>query len=124
MKKVLLLDDARSIRETYAAVVKQAGYEVDMASNAEEAIQKIIADGVPDLIVTDVNMPGISGIEFCKRIRAAAKGVPIIVMSSESDKNMIVDAKKAGISGWMLKPVPPEIFYNKIRSLLGEPNHA
>ena len=76
--------------------------------------------GTPDLIVTDINMPGISGLEFCKRVRNVAKHTPIIVMSALSDKGMVAEAKTVGVQGWMLKPVEPEYFLNKLKSILGE----
>lgn len=120
MKTVLLLDDARSIRSVYSEVIRQAGFEAQTASSAEEGLQYIVDHGTPDLIVTDINMPGISGLEFCKRVRHVAKHTPIIVMSALSDKGMVAEANTVGVQGWMLKPVEPEYFLNKLKSILGE----
>lgn len=118
MKTVLLLDDARSIRSVYAEVIRQAGFEAQTASSAEEGLQYIVDHGAPDLIVTDMNMPGINGLEFCKRVRQVARHTPIIVMSSLSDKGLVSEAKTVGIQGWLLKPVEPEYFLNKLRDAL------
>jgi two-component system, chemotaxis family, chemotaxis protein CheY len=120
MKTVLLLDDARSIRCVYAEVIRQAGFDAQTASNAEEGLQHIVDHGTPDLIVTDIDMPGISGLEFCSRVRQVAKHTPIIVMSALSDKGLVTEAKVLGVQGWMLKPVQPEYFLNKLKSVLGE----
>lgn len=120
MKTVLLLDDARSIRCVYAEVIRQAGFDAQTASNAEEGLQHIVDHGIPDLIVTDIDMPGISGLEFCSRVRQVAKHTPIIVMSALSDKGLVTEAKVLGVQGWMLKPVQPEYFLNKLKSVLGE----
>ena len=120
MKTVLLLDDARSIRSMYAEVIRQAGFEAQTASSVEEGLQYIVEHGTPDLIVTDINMPGLSGLEFCKRVRHVSKNTPIIVMSALSDKGLVAEARSVGIQGWMLKPVEPEYFLNKLSSLLSE----
>ena len=120
MKTVLLVDDARSVRSVYAEVIRQAGFEAQTASSAEEALQYIVDNGTPDLIVTDINLPGISGLEFCKRFRKVAKFTPVLVMSALSDKGLVAEARTVGVQGWMLKPVEPEYFLNKLKSVLGE----
>lgn len=120
MKTVLLIDDARSVRSVYAEVIRQAGFEAQTASSAEEALQCIVDRGTPHLIVTDINLPGINGLEFCKRFRTVAKHTPILVMSALSDKGLVAEAKTVGVQGWMLKPVEPEYFLNKLKSVLGE----
>lgn len=120
MKTVLLIDDARAVRSVYAEVVRQAGFQAQTASSAEEALQYIVNNGTPDLIVTDIKLPGISGLEFCKRFRKVAKHTPVLVMSALSDKGLVAEAKTAGVQGWLLKPVEPEYFLNKLKSVLGE----
>ena len=120
MKTVLLIDDARAIRSVFAEMIRQAGFEPHTASSSEEALQHIIDNGTPDLIVTDINLPGISGLEFCKRFRKVARHTPILVMSAISDKGLVAEARSVGVQGWMLKPVEPEYFLNKLKSVLGE----
>lgn len=120
MKTVLLIDDARAVRSVYAEVVRQAGFQAQTASSAEEALQYIVNNGTPDLIVTDIKLPGISGLEFCKRFRKVAKHTPVLVMSALSDKGLVAEAKTVGVQGWLLKPVEPEYFLNKLKSVLGE----
>ncbi|VWX32786.1 Response regulator [Limnobacter sp. 130] len=123
MKTVLLLDDARSIRSVYAEVIRQAGFEAQTVASAEEGLQYMVDHGIPDLIVTDIDMPGISGLEFCSRVRQVAKHTPIIVMSTLAGKSLVTEAKLLGVQGWMLKPVQPEYFLNKLKSVLDE-THA
>lgn len=120
MKTVLLLDDARSIRTLFAQLVEKAGHTAVTAENPSEALS-LIADGLkPDLILTDINMPGMNGIEFAREVRSKLIGVPILVMSTESDKRLIMEAREAGVTGWLLKPVDHDTFMNKLRMLLGE----
>lgn len=120
MKTVLLLDDARSIRSVFSEVIRQAGFEAQTASSAEEGLQYIIDHGTPDLIVTDINMPGMNGLEFCKQLRKLNRHIPVLVMSALSDKGLVTQARAVGVDGWMLKPVEPEYFLNKLKSVLGE----
>ncbi|HEX4918362.1 MAG TPA: response regulator [Limnobacter sp.] len=118
MKTVLLLDDARAIRSIFGELIRRAGFEAQTASTAEEGFQYIQEHGAPDLIVTDINMPGITGLEFCRRVRSMTNHVPILVLSAQSDKELIQEARQAGVNGWMLKPVEPEYFMNRVISAL------
>lgn len=120
MKKVLLLDDARAIRSVYAEVIRQAGFEVETASNAEDGLKYITEFGAPDLIVTDINMPGMCGLDFCRQVRQLSRHTAILVMSALSDKESIIEVMTLGIQGWLLKPVEPEYFLNKLKLILGE----
>jgi CheY-like chemotaxis protein len=122
MKKVLLVDDARSIRSVFSEVIRQAGFQAHTSSSAEEGFQFITENGVPDLIVTDINLPGVSGIEFCRQVRKVAQYTPILVISALSDKDLVAEAKIVGVQGWMLKPVEPEYFLSKLKSILGKPH--
>ncbi|WP_341238071.1 response regulator [uncultured Limnobacter sp.] len=123
MKTVLLLDDARSIRRVYAEIIRQAGFEAHAVASAEEGLQYMVDHGIPDLIVTEIDMPGIGGLEFCSRVRQVARHTPIIVMSTLAGKGLVTEAKLLGVQGWMLKPVQPEYFLNKLKSVLDE-THA
>lgn len=120
MKTVLLLDDVRAIRSVFAEVIRQAGFEAQTAASAREALEYIVDHGAPDLIVSDIHMPGIDGMEFCKRVRQFSRHTPIVVMSALSDKDLIVQAQQLGVHSWMLKPVTPEYFLNKLNLILGE----
>ncbi|WP_370263705.1 PleD family two-component system response regulator [Limnobacter sp.] len=120
MKTVLLLDDARSVRSVFGELIRKAGLEAHTASTAEEGFQYIQEHGAPDLIVTDINMPGITGLEFCRRVRHIEQSVPILVLSAQSDRSLIQEAQQAGVNGWMLKPVEPEYFMNRVMSALAQ----
>lgn len=118
MKKVMLVDDARSVRTLFGEIIKQSGYEPILLSNAQEALKTISADNKPDLVVTDINMPGMNGIELTIELRKIVKGLPVLVMSTESDKRLIVEGKNAGVTGWLLKPVNHETFVKQLSKFL------
>ncbi|HEX4855264.1 MAG TPA: response regulator, partial [Limnobacter sp.] len=109
MKKVLLVDESHSIRTTYAEVVRQAGFTAETVASAKEALQHIVEHGTPDLIITEINLPGLGGLEFCRRVRSVSRNTPIFIISTQSDKEQIAEARQIGIQGWLLKPVQPEL---------------
>ncbi len=81
MKKILVVDDEDNIRLLYQEELRDAGYEVALAGNAEEALKKI-EENPPDLITLDVKMPGMSGIDFLKKLKKTQKDIPVIVCSA------------------------------------------
>jgi len=121
MATILLIDDATTIRNVCAHILKQAGHEVRTAASAKEGIQDIIETGAPDLIITDIDMPGMNGLDMCNRIRQTGAKLPIVVITSYSDKEMIQKAKTLKLAGWLLKPVTPENLISKVNSALTTP---
>jgi two-component system chemotaxis response regulator CheY len=118
MAIILLIDDATTIRNVCAHILKQAGHEVRTAASAKEGIRDIIETGAPDLIITDIDMPGMNGLDMCNRIRQTGAKLPIVVITSYSDKEMIQKAKTLKLAGWLLKPVTPENLISKVNSAL------
>ena len=118
MANILLIDDANTIRKVCAHILTQAGHVVRTAASAQEGIRDIVENGAPDLIVTDIDMPGMDGLELCNRIRKTGATVPIVVITSYSDKEMIQKAKTLKLAGWLLKPVTPENLISKVNSAL------
>lgn len=118
MAIILLIDDANTIRKVCAQILKQAGHVVRTAPTAQEGIQAIVDKGVPDLIITDIDMPGMDGLELCNRIRKTGATLPIMVITSHSDKEMIQKAKALDLAGWLLKPVTPESLIQKVNAAL------
>ena len=119
MSNILLIDDANTIRKVCAHILTQAGHVVRTAASAQEGIREIVENGAPDLIITDIDMPGMDGLELCNRIRKTGAMVPIVVITSYSDKEMIKQAKALNLAGWLLKPVTPEALIQKANSALG-----
>jgi CheY-like chemotaxis protein len=116
---VLVVDDMASIRKILIRCLNNIGFmKIVEAANGDEAINIIKAKNpVVGLIISDWNMPVCSGLEFLKRLRADPEmdKLPFIMVTSESDKSQVLDAIKAGVSGYVLKPFTPEDILNRLQ---------
>ena len=112
MKTIMTVDDSASLREIASLVLRAGGYEVIEAVDGLDALSKLskATTQEPNLILTDVNMPGMDGLELTRQIRAMPqyKFVPIVVLTgSESCSERKQEAKSAGATAWMAKPFTP-----------------
>jgi two-component system, chemotaxis family, chemotaxis protein CheY len=117
---VMAVDDSASVRQMVCFTLRQAGYEVIEAGNGREALERIVA--AVRLVITDLNMPEVDGIELVKRIRsgpAPAKYVPIVLLTTESQDVKKQEAKAAGATGWITKPFRPEQLLAVVKRVLG-----
>jgi len=103
-ERILVVDDDRSIRETFEEHLAGWGYEVKTAPSAEEALSQL-AEFEPGLVVTDVRMPGMDGIEFLKRVRSTVPELEVIVITAFDDMHTAVSAMKAGAYDYLVKPL-------------------
>lgn len=119
MQSVLAVDDSGSIRGLVSHVLTQAGYEVVLAEDGQEALDYAENNEV-DVVLTDINMPRVNGIELIQGLRAMPhyKYVPMLVLTTESGQDMKMKGKEAGATGWLVKPFDPEQLVNVIRKVL------
>lgn len=119
MTTVMLVDDSRTIRLSLQAVLERSGFEVQVAAGAPEALVALDR-GVPDLIITDLNMPEMDGVEFIRRVRAlpALKFTPVLFLTNESERAKRDLAKASGATGWIVKPVKADDLLDVIRTVL------
>lgn len=117
---ILTVDDSASIRMTTKIALTNAGYQVTEAVDGLDGLNKAKA-GNFDLIVTDLNMPNMNGLEMIEALRqsGAHTGVPIIFLTTESDADMKTRAKSAGATGWITKPFDPETLVKIAKKVLG-----
>ena len=116
-KTVFCVDDSSTVLLSLSAILGKAGYGVEKAANGEEALSKLKGNVKPDLIITDLNMPGMNGIEFIKEVRKLPmhKFMPILFLTTESQQSKRDEAKSAGASGWLVKPVDSDELLNTIK---------
>lgn len=106
-KKVMTVDDSATVRQVLAMTLEGAGYEVIEAVDGEDALRKLTGNPV-DMLVTDLNMPKMDGIELISKVRKEARFMPIIMLTTESQPEKKKQGKAAGASGWIIKPFKPE----------------
>jgi two-component system, chemotaxis family, chemotaxis protein CheY len=122
MKRILLTDDAPTVLKLLEFTLSEEGYEIDKASNAEEAIQAINNKGPFDLGIFDVNMPGKTGIELTKEALSTENGknMKILILTTESSDEMKARGKEAGAKGWLIKPFNDEDLISVVEKLIGK----
>jgi two-component system chemotaxis response regulator CheY len=119
-KKVFVIDDSASTRQLISFTLKGAGYDVVEAEDGKDALKKLTGSGV-DMIITDLNMPNMDGMEFLKALRSnqAFKFMPVVMLTTESQVSKVMEAKAAGVSGWIIKPFTPEQLVDTVNKFLG-----
>ena len=120
-KKVIVVDDSSVMRQIIKNNLKQLGFEqsnVVDAEDGEQALKKINEDTI-DLVISDWNMPRMTGIDFLKAIRAdgAMKELPFLMVTSEADKEKIIEAVQAGVNQYIVKPFNTTQLEEKIKEI-------
>ncbi|HYH18002.1 MAG TPA: response regulator [Azospirillum sp.] len=119
-KKVLTVDDSRTMRDMVTFTLKGAGYDVLEAGDGQQALTVIAANKV-DLIITDLNMPVMDGLTLIRRLRAAPthRTLPILMLTTESDEKKKAEGRTAGATGWIVKPFNPEKLISVVQKVCG-----
>lgn len=106
---IMTVDDAATIRKMVSWTLKGAGHDVMEAGDGVEAL-KAVAARTPDVIISDINMPNMDGIELTRQLRAmpAFARIPIILLTTESDAEKKAQGRAAGATGWIVKPFNQE----------------
>ena len=106
--KILLVDDSKTMRTVQSKILTQLGYsEIREAENGVDAWNKV-EELMPELILLDWNMPEMNGLEFLKKLRASGETVPVIMVTTESEKARVIEAVKAGVNNYVIKPFTPD----------------
>ena len=121
--KVLIVDDSAVMRKIVERALRQGGLdlaEVLEAGNGVEALTAVRKGGL-DLILSDINMPVMDGLEFLRSLAAEdlAKGVPVVMITTEGSESRVVEALSAGARGYLRKPFTPEQVKERVAPLVG-----
>ncbi|HQT79355.1 MAG: response regulator [Rhodospirillales bacterium 20-64-7] len=108
-RRILTVDDSKTMRDMVAFTLRKAGYEISEAEDGKKALA-VLATGSFDLIITDLNMPVMDGITLIKTVRTGARqrSIPILILTTEVDATKKAEGKAAGATGWLVKPFSPE----------------
>jgi CheY-like chemotaxis protein len=125
MSKILIAEDERDIRDLIAFTLRFAGYEVLTANNGEEAVQMTQKE-LPDLVLTDVRMPKMTGYEACKLIKAdpATRHIPVVFLSAKGQEAEVQTGLASGGDEYLLKPFAPDQLTRKVAEILGKTKAA
>ena len=125
MAKILVAEDERDIRDLISFTLQFAGHQVITANNGEEAVQLALKE-IPDLVLTDVLMPKMTGYEACKLIKAdpTTQHIPVIFLSAKGQEAEVQTGLDSGADEYLLKPFAPDQLTRKVAEILGRPKLA
>jgi two-component system chemotaxis response regulator CheY len=118
MHHVLLVDDSKTVVMSLQAILTKGGFSVATAGDGVEALGVLGAGPKPSLIITDLNMPRMDGISFIREARKTNRFTPILMLTTESQQTKRDEGKKAGATGWLVKPVQPDDLLSVIKRLV------
>lgn len=119
-KKILAVDDSVSIRKSISFVLSQEGYEIIEAVDGLDGLEKAKQEKF-NLVITDINMPNMDGIEMIKNLRTTDgyKFTPIIALTTENQESKMQEGKAAGATGWIVKPFTSEKLVAIVKKIIG-----
>jgi len=120
MQTVMLVDDSTTLLRSMQSLLEKSGYAVITSERGEDALAKAQGTSKADLIITDLNMPGMDGIDVVKAFRGLKdyRFTPILLLTTESQQSKRQEARAAGATGWLVKPVKHEDLVDVLNKLL------
>ena len=117
--KILVVDDERAVRESLRRALELEGYEIELADDGTEALMTLGRDEPqPDAVILDVLMPGLDGLEVCRRLRATGNHVPVLMLTARDEVENRVAGLDAGADDYVTKPFALEELLARVRALL------
>jgi two-component system, OmpR family, response regulator MprA len=117
--KILVVDDERAVRESLRRALELEGYEIELAGDGGEALVALGRDEPqPDAVILDVLMPGVDGLEVCRRVRATGNRVPVLMLTARDEVESRVAGLDAGADDYVTKPFALEELLARVRALL------
>ena len=116
--KILVVDDERAVRDSLRRALELQGYDVALAADGAEALAQLEANGQVDAVLLDVLMPGIDGLEVCRRIRGSGSEIPVLMLTARDAVGDRVAGLDAGADDYVVKPFALEELLARVRALL------
>jgi two-component system, OmpR family, response regulator MprA len=116
--KILVVDDERAVRDSLRRALELEGYEIELAENGREALDRLASGTEPDAVVLDVLMPGIDGLEVCRTLRRNGSRVPVLMLTARTQVEDRVEGLDAGADDYLTKPFALEELLARVRALL------
>ena len=116
--KILVVDDERAVRESLRRALELEGYEIELAADGSEALYRLEGSEEPDAMILDVLMPGVDGLEVCRRIRGTGSKLPVLMLTARTEVEDRVAGLDAGADDYVTKPFALEELLARVRALL------
>jgi two-component system, OmpR family, response regulator MprA len=116
--RVLVVDDERAVRDSLRRALELEGYEVDLAVDGQEALDRLEAGVDPDAVILDVLMPAVDGLEVCRRLRTSGSRLPVLMLTARAEVENRVAGLDAGADDYVTKPFALEELLARLRALL------
>jgi len=116
--KILVVDDERAVRESLRRALELEGYEIELAADGREALYRLEGDAEPDAMILDVLMPGIDGLEVCRRVRGTGSRLPVLMLTARAEVEDRVEGLDAGADDYVTKPFALDELLARVRALL------
>ena len=116
--RILVVDDERAVRESLRRALELEGYDVDLAEDGESALERLFGTPETDAVILDVLMPGIDGLEVCRRLRAGQNEVPVLMLTARAEIDSRVAGLDAGADDYLPKPFALAELLARLRALL------
>jgi len=121
-RNILIVDDSISVRHSVSVVLKRAGFVMTEAANGQEGLAMVDSNRDLGLVICDINMPNMDGLEMVERIKGKPenKTLPVLMLTAEGQMALVKRAKQAGAVGWIVKPFDPNQLVQTVSKLTGE----
>jgi two-component system, OmpR family, response regulator MprA len=116
--RILVVDDEPAVRESLRRALELEGYEIELAADGKEALYRIESEAEPEAVILDVLMPGLDGLEVCRRIRSSGRKVPVLMLTARTEVEDRVAGLDAGADDYVVKPFALEELLARLRALL------
>ncbi len=116
--RILVVDDEPAVRESLRRALELEGYEIELAADGEEALARIKSEAEPEAVILDVLMPGLDGLEVCRRIRSSGRKLPVLMLTARTEVEDRVAGLDAGADDYVVKPFALEELLARLRALL------
>jgi two-component system, OmpR family, response regulator MprA len=116
--RVLVVDDERAVRDSLRRALELEGYDVELAADGEEALERLAQNGEPDAVVLDILMPKMDGLEVCRRLRREGHHLPVLMLTARDEVENRVAGLDAGADDYVTKPFALEELLARLRALL------
>jgi two-component system, OmpR family, response regulator MprA len=116
--RVLVVDDERAVRDSLRRALELEGYDVELAADGQEALERLAQNGEPDAVVLDILMPEMDGLEVCRRLRREGRRLPVLMLTARDEVENRVAGLDAGADDYVTKPFALEELLARLRALL------